>query len=184
MVAAMRAGEVAAPLDRGHASGGGSMRKSLLLITVVAVAVSAWRWRHVDEPAADANRLIADRIWLDHIPRGDKDTVEAFFANSKDALGLFAASSQWRGRYELFRYEASGGELRVVYPQTGERERVRVRARRCTDHGMDFCLDIEGASRGVKKYYSRKGWEVDHARDAGAVQAQVEALRAQLGAAE
>ena len=160
------------------------MRKSVLLIIIVAVSVSVWRWRHVGEPAVDANRLIADRIWLDHIPHGDKDTVEAFFANSKDALGLFAASSQWRGRYELFRYEASGGELRVVYPQTGERESVRLRARRCTDHGMDFCLDVDGASRGVKKYYSRKGWEVDPGRGAGAIQAQVEALRAQLGPAK
>lgn len=156
------------------------MRKSVLLIIIVAVAVSAWRWRHVDEPAADANRLIADRIWLDHIPRGERDTVQAFFVNGKDAIGLFAASSQWRGRYELFRYEGDGGELRIVYPQTGERETLRATARRCNEREMDFCLEIDGASRGVKKYYSRKGWEVDGARDTGAIESRVEALRAQL----
>jgi hypothetical protein len=162
------------------------MRKSIVLIIIVAiaVAVAVAHGRFTSEPAAEPSRLVANRIWLDHIPRNDKDTVQAFFANSKDALGLFAASSQWRGRYELFRYEASGGELRVVYPQTGERESVRVKARRCTEQGMDFCLEIEGASRGVKKYYSREGWEVDAARDAGAISARVEALRARLAAAE
>lgn len=160
------------------------MRKLVLLVVIVAVAVSVWHGRYAAGPGADANRLIANRIWLDHIPRNDKDTVQAFFANSKDALGLFAASSQWLGHYELFRYEAHGSELRVVYPQSGERERVRARARRCTEQGMDFCLEIDGASRGVKKYYSREGWEVDHARDAGAIQAEgraeIEALRVKL----
>lgn len=160
------------------------MRKSVLLVIVVAVAVAVGRWRSTSEPAADPKRLIANRIWLDHIPRSDKDTVQAFFANSKEAVGVFAASSQWRGSYELFRYEAHGGELRVVYPQTGEREGVRAKARRCTEQGMDFCLELEGTSRGVKKYYSREGWEVDTARDAAAIQGQVEALRAQLVAAE
>jgi len=158
------------------------MRKTVLLVMVVVVAASAsaWRWRHADAPVADANRLIANRIWIDHVPRNEKDTVEAFFANRKDALGLFAASSQWRGRYELFRYEVGGGELRVVYPQTGERESVRVKAKRCAERGLDFCLEIDGASRGVKKYYSREGWEVDPGRSAGAMEGQVEALRAQL----
>jgi hypothetical protein len=160
------------------------MRKAVLLIAVVAVAVCAWRWRSADAPAAAPSRLVADRIWIDHIPRGERDTIQAFFANSKDALGLFAASSQWRGRYELFRYEAAGAELRVVYPQTGERETVRTNARRCAEDGMDFCLEIQGASRGVKKYYSRKGWEIDPASDAAAVESRVEALRAQLVAAE
>jgi hypothetical protein len=174
------------------------MRKLVLLVVIVSVSVSVsvwvsvWHGRYAAGPAADANRLIANRIWLDHIPRDDKDTIQAFFANSKDALGLFAASSQWLGRYELFRYEVHGSELRVVYPQSGDRESVRATARRCTERGMDFCLEIEGASRGVKKYYSREGWEVDHARHAGAIraegqvegqvegQAEIEALRVKL----
>ena len=30
---------------------------------------------------------------------------------------------------------------------------------------MDFCLELEGSSRGVKKYYSREGWEIGTVRD-------------------
>ena len=158
------------------------MRKAVLLVVLAAISIVVWRGRSADAPAGVSapGRLIADRIWLDHIPRGERDTVQAFFVNSKDAIGLFAASSQWRGRYEIFRHELGGGELRVVYPQTGERETVRVAARRCDEQGMDYCLEVQGASRGVKKYYSRKGWEIDGARDARAIEGRVEALRAQL----
>jgi hypothetical protein len=48
---------------------------------------------------------------------------------------------------------------------------------------MDFCLDLEGASRGVKHYYSREGWEIGGGRDLDAIERQVDAVRAQLGSA-
>jgi hypothetical protein len=157
------------------------MRKAILFVIVAMVVVGAVsRARREAAPAALARQLIADRIWLDHIPRSERDTVQAFFAGSEDAVGLFGASSQWRGGYELFRYEASAGELRVVYPQTGEREKITAKARRCSERDMDFCLEIEGASRGVKKYYSRKGWEVSGGSDRREIEARVEALRGQL----
>jgi hypothetical protein len=44
---------------------------------------------------------------------------------------------------------------------SGEREQIRVKATRCHEHQMDFCLELTGSSRGAKKYYSRKGWEID-----------------------
>lgn len=155
------------------------MRKSVLFVAVVAAGVvGVWRWQ--GEPAASGKQLLVDRLWLDHIPRNERDTIQVFVATSEDATGAFAAASQWRGRFEAFRYEVQGGELRVVYPQTGERETVRVKAKRCTDNGMDFCLELDGASHGAKKYYSREGWEIDRAADRHALEARVEALRAQL----
>jgi hypothetical protein len=161
------------------------MRKPILFVVAASiVAIAVWRSRPAAPSAADANRLVVDRIWIDHLPRNDTDTVQGFIAISKDARGVFGAASQWRGSHELFRYEARGAELRIVYPQTGERETVRALARRCTEHDMDFCLEIKGASRGVKNYYSRKGWEIDHARGSEAIEARLDALRAQLVAAE
>jgi hypothetical protein len=161
------------------------MKKPVLLVVVVVVAaVSAWSWRRGGEPAAAANRLLVDRIWIDHVPRNDRDTVNVFAAISEHAVGVFQATSQWRGNFEAFRFEASGAELRLLYPQTGDREAVRAKARRCTEHQMDFCLEIAGATRGVKQYYSREGWEIRSGRDVDAVRQQVEALRAQLAVSE
>jgi len=161
------------------------MNKPILLVIPVAAAV-AWvaMGRHAGEPAAAQNRLLADRIWLDHVPRSDKDTINVFVALGDRAVGAFQATSQWRGSFEAFRYEAQGAELRLVYPQTGDREAVRAKARRCTEQRMDFCLEVEGASRGVKKYYSREGWEIRGADGLDAVKQRVEALRGELGASE
>jgi hypothetical protein len=157
------------------------MRKTILVVIVISIAVVAvWRSRQAGPFAAKPDRLLVDRIWIDHIPRNDRDTIQAFIASSEDARGMFGASSQWRGSFELFRYEGHSAELRLAYPQTGEREAVRVTARHCAEHDMDFCLELKGASRGVKKYYSRKGWEIDHARDGHAIEARIELLRAKL----
>jgi hypothetical protein len=157
------------------------MKKLVLLVILGTVATaSVWSWKRTSEPVATDNKLIADRIWLDHLPRNDRDTVNVFAMLSEHSVGVFQATSQWRGNFEVFRYEADGGELRIVYPQTGDREKARTKARRCDEGGMDFCLEIDGASRGVKKYYSQEGWEIGAAHDLDAVKQRVETLRTQL----
>jgi hypothetical protein len=155
------------------------MKKAVLLvIAVVVVVVSLWSWKHTARPGE--NRLVVDRIWIDHIPRGERDTIRVFALVSEHSIGVFQATSQWRGAYEAFRYEAGGGELRLVFPQTGDRETVRAKARRCSEGGMDFCLELDGASRGAKRYYSREGWEIGGGHDLDAIERQVDVVRAQL----
>lgn len=161
------------------------MKKPVVLVIMISVvALSVWSWRRGGEPVPPSNRLLADRIWIDHVPRSDKDTINVFAVVTEHAAGVFQATSQWRGSFEVFRFEANGADLRLLYPQTGDREAVRAKAKRCTEQKMDFCLEIEGASRGVKKYYSREGWEIRPGRDLDAVKQRVEALRAQLEASE
>ena len=160
------------------------MKKLVLLVVLGVAAASIWSWSRTAEPLDSAERLFSDRVWLDHIPRNERDTINVLVAISEHSIGAFQATSAWRGAFEAFRYEASGGELRLLFPQTGDRERARVKARRCDEGHMDFCLEIDGASRGVKKYYSRKGWEIDGARDLDAVKQRIEAVRAQLASGE
>jgi hypothetical protein len=153
------------------------MKKAILLVVVAVVAVSVWSWQRASRPGE--NRLVTDRIWIDHVPRNERDTIKVFAAISEHSVGVFQATSQWRGAYEAFRYEAGGGELRLVFPQSGNRETVRVKARRCSEDGMDFCLELEGASRGAKRYFSREGWEIKGS-DVDAIERQVDAVRTQL----
>ena len=167
------------------------MKKVLLVVVAVIAAGSWWSWRRaapIDTrdalEASDAGKgPVTDRIWIDHIPRGERDTIHVFAMVSEHSVGVFQATSQWRGSYEAFRYEAGGGELRLVFPQTGDRETVRAKARRCNEQRMDFCLELDGASRGVKHYYSREGWEIRGAHDLDAIgraiERQVDALRAE-----
>jgi hypothetical protein len=147
------------------------MRKRWLGIVVVSViAVMAWRWHRSGGDAAPAHGdpLVLDRLWIDHLPRNDRDTVNVFVALDEESVGVFQATSAWHGVFDIFRFEAEGDQLRLLFPQDGAREKVRARARTCNEGGMDYCLELSGSGHGVKRYYSMKGWEVDGHADPSA----------------
>jgi hypothetical protein len=167
------------------------MRKTWLVVGALSLAgVGAWRVHHhhsdasitsdtTGTTAATGAKLVQDRIWIDHLPRNERDTVNAFLAISSESIGVFHSGSAWHGQFDMFRYEAHGNQLRAVFPQTGDREQLRTGARECDDSGFDFCLEIKGSQHGVARYYSMKGWEIE-SRSAG--EALVHKL--ELGAAK
>jgi hypothetical protein len=157
------------------------MKKPLLILALMGT-VSYGAYRMMSSPtqseapvAQDGEQLVLDRIWIDHIPKNDRDTIQVFVAISEEPFGVFQAASQWKGNYELFRYEAHGNELRVVYPQDNKRDTVKHNARRCSENQMDFCLELSGG-KGVKRYYSRKGWEIENVSSAADLAARTEAV--------
>jgi hypothetical protein len=138
------------------------MKKLLILILLIIVAYLAWRWwRRSDGTIADRGQaLVYDRVWLDHIPKTPTDTAQLFVAITDQPLGAFQKASQWKGEYELFRYEPRGdGQMELLYPQTRDKQRVSYRAWKCNEAQFDFCLEMSGG-KGVRKYYSQRGWEV------------------------
>ena len=145
------------------------MNKRWLWVVVASViAVAAWRWhRGGDAAVAHDDSLVVDRIWLDHLPRNDRDTINVFVALDGDSFGAFQAASAWHGVFDAFKFEQDGDQLRLVFPHDGVREKVRARARRCNEGGMDFCLELTGSSHGVKRYYSKKEWGPAHSVDEG-----------------
>jgi hypothetical protein len=154
------------------------MKKALVAtVALVAATYGTVSWiKGGDAPATKPAEISAlDRVWIDHIPRNDRDIINVFIAITEEPFGVFQAGSQWTGKFELFRYEGKGKELRIHYPQTGEHDKVSTSARECNANGFDYCLDIGGASRGVKKYFSMEGWEVN-GRDPAAVRARVEQI--------
>ena len=153
------------------------MKKPLLVLALIStVGYAGYRMLGDSESTRSNESLVLDRIWIDHLPRSDKDTIQIFLALDEEPIGLFQAASQWKGNYELFEHETHGGEMRIIYPHTDEREAVKVKATRCNHGEMDFCLEIDGASRGVKKYYSREGWEVGGAKTVEQVRTRLDTL--------
>ncbi|MBA3453307.1 MAG: hypothetical protein H0T42_09475 [Deltaproteobacteria bacterium] len=152
------------------------MKKLLLAVVMVSMGCSG--------PEAKVEKMSAlDRIWIDHLPKTESDTIHVFAAITEEPMGIFQATSTWKGQYELFIYEAHGDTIRAVYPQDKSREELKVSARTCSDvRDMDYCLEIKGASRGPKKYYSRKGWEIDAATSADDVALRGKAIVKQLAA--
>lgn len=154
------------------------MRKIMMVVAAAASVYGVWQWRASDAPKDSDRTIVRDRFWIDHLPRNERETVKTFALMSKNAAGVFNDTSMWRGSYELFRYEMNGDEIRMEFPQTGDRDRVRARAWRCNERGMDFCLELSGSSRGTKRYYSREGWELRSLDDA---RAELDAIEAQAG---
>jgi hypothetical protein len=134
------------------------MKKLALIPVLAAVVYGGYRIRSTD-PAHTVD--VRDRVWVDHLPRNDRDTFNVFALLTQQPVGVFQATSAWKGGFEAFRYEKQGSDVRAVYPQTGDREKFTVSECPCDVRGMDYCLEVSGASRGVKKYYSRKDWIIE-----------------------
>ncbi len=156
------------------------MNRLFVILALGGVAYAGHRLIADDGPTAGpaTASLALDRIWIDHIPRGERDTVEVFVAISSESIGIFQQAAQWRGAHELFKFEAHGDQLRLVYPHTGDKDKVTARARACSEGGFDYCLELAGARRGARRYFSLEGWEIEGAHDAREIEQRVLALLA------
>lgn len=135
------------------------MKKLIVVIAMVGAVVGGWRWMR-SEPAHEAAAdIVRNRIWIDHMPVGEKDTHAVFALWQPEAFGVFANRNRWRVELERFRYEMTGGEVQAVWPLSGVRRTLTIKAEKCRVDDWDFCLEIEGAPSGVRRYYSRVGWE-------------------------
>lgn len=152
------------------------MNKLLILAAIATTGYAGVRLLSSEPRARDTEQLALDRLWIDHMPRTETDTIQAFVALTEEPVGVFQAASMWKGQHELFVHEHHGNELRIRYPQNNEREKVKLEARRCDAKGWDYCLEIKGSSRGVKRYYSMEGWELDGARGVDQVRARITEL--------
>lgn len=138
------------------------MKKALvLLLLLLLLAWLLWRWWNSGASDDRGGQLAFDRVWLDHQPKSIDDKWVAFFALGEHPLGGFQGGTFWRGGWDRFRYRAAGGgKLEATFPASGDRERIAYRAWRCHDGGFDYCLELSGTSRGPRRYFSRRGWEI------------------------
>jgi hypothetical protein len=142
------------------------MKKILFILILVVAAYLLWRWWNsgVAGTADRGEKTFYNRLWVDHLPKSETDTVQIFATISDEPIGIFQSTSSWKGAFELFRYEQAGdGNAVFFYPQTKEKERVAYRATACSEKGFDFCMELQ-ASRGARRYYSQRGWELSHAQ--------------------
>jgi hypothetical protein len=141
------------------------MRKLLVVAAVVAGTYAAWHWHQPDVESATRN-LALNRLWIDHMPTGERDPFNVFVAHAPPGFGGFAQETQWHGQMERFRFDIEGNVIHAVFPWSRTREDITLRARPCHEHDMDYCLDVSGSSHGVARYYSLVGWERKDGEDA------------------
>lgn len=142
------------------------MKKLALGMILLVGGSVAWRMARSDAPDA---KLIYDRFWIDHEPRAPKEQFQVLFVNGEFPMGHFATRTMWTGVLEFFHYHIApreDGVIDFLFGNTNERQRVKYTARRCHENGFDYCLELAGTSRGVKRYYSKKEWDRETNEDA------------------
>lgn len=132
------------------------MKKLLVVMVLAACAVAGWRWTR-EAPVREPS--VSNRFWVDHMPQGEKDTFKVFALWTPESFGVFADQNRWRLELERFRFEKQGETVHAIFPLSGTREEITVKATRCNEADWDFCLDVTGSAHGTKRYYSRLGWE-------------------------
>ena len=137
--------------------------KKLALVMVLCL-VGGLGWRQLRRSAHDAPdpKLLFDRFWIDHEPRQPEDKFLVLLVESEHPFGRFVKRTLWTGNWEAFHYHVvprEDGVLDLLFGATNERQRIRYSARRCNENKFDFCLEVSGSSRGVRRYYSKKEWQ-------------------------
>jgi len=118
----------------------------------------------LDEAARPDGKLLLDRPWIDHLPKDDKDPVNAmlFVDRSGERVGVVSRASVWRRHMEFFRWERKGADLALEFPQAGRTLPVKAKARTCDEapEPMDLCLDLIVMKKAVRLYSSSK-WSIN-----------------------
>jgi hypothetical protein len=124
--------------------------------------------------AAEARNLLLDRNWIDRMPDNARDRLRVFRFVPSMGGGVFQDRTLFKGTFELFRFEATGDEIRFIMPETGE----RVRARYTIDAvdgpaPFDLRLSIPDSPRGPKVYF---GMRAETDRDGQKLDAALQSL--------
>jgi hypothetical protein len=136
------------------------MKQLALSLILVGMGVVAWRALSHDAPDA---KLFYDRLWIDHQPSDQTEAFQSLWVDGAHPFGNFATRNIWTGQFERFHYHVvprEDGILDFLFGATNERQRVRYTARVCNEDGFDLCLELSGTTRGLRRYYSKKAWQL------------------------
>jgi hypothetical protein len=173
------------------------MKRWTIVFVVAAAAVGIWWWQgrggggrdelaasHDDQPAD----LLFDRAWIDHTPSEPTEFAEVLIVQNDDQhFGVFLKGSAYRLELEVFKYRASGRQVKMRFPQTGKRADVRYRIEECDElPPYDLCLTIDKNPWGkARRFYAERecGDHTDLDADDAAACRRADELTARAAAA-
>jgi hypothetical protein len=128
----------------------------LLLFAVVAGCHSAAPSRNVAPD--EAEKLLINRNWLDHMPKSETERLHVFRFVPNMGGGVFQDRTLYAGQFELFTFERTGEQIRFDLPHTGEKKTVGYTIEALDDgqDGLDLKLTLDGSPRGPSVYYGMR----------------------------
>ena len=141
------------------------IRWSRLLFTA-ALAGGAWvvlqpedtgdiAQNSAEATAEAAASLMTDRLWIDHIPRNERDMVTHMYFSEAERIGVLGRASKWRQQGELFEWSSADSQLTLRFPQTDQSVTVPVKVFACKGQApepFDLCLEIKQGRKGLTLY--------------------------------
>jgi len=104
-------------------------------------------------PPDEATALLDKRIWLDKEPCGHSDVFHVLVFDRRSSSGVFQHRTIWKGDFELFKYEAQKGQLKLVLPGSQKRVQTGFTVERAKRGDADVKLTLERAPHGPTVYY-------------------------------
>jgi hypothetical protein len=121
----------------------------------------------------EAQRLLLDRNWLDKMPETQHDKLHVYRFVPSMGGGVFQDRTLYKGTFELFRFEATGEQIRFDLPETDEKITTSYRIDVVDEPPFDLRLTVSDDPRGPHVYYGMRG-ETD--RDGTQLQQRLQSL--------
>jgi len=114
--------------------------------------------------ARAARERFANQVWIERVPRNERDMVWHFVPVEQRGkrLGAIGRGSRWRVVVDRFVWSRRGAQFEMRTPQNSCRSTLAVRSWECAGQAprpFELCLELTGEGK-TYRYYSRKDWVV------------------------
>ncbi len=147
--------------------------KLFVLVSVICGATwLLWPCGQDDESAVQGSaETLVNRVWIERVPDAPNDKFHILAIVDEPAFGVFQHTSFYEGDYSMFSWEnldAHGFDLVMLQNEKSYKLRYSIATKGC--RGFDYCMNVKGAPRGVKQYYSMEDWVIEpHGASAQAI---------------
>jgi hypothetical protein len=151
------------------------MKKLLVVAGAAGLAVGGWKLAHRTH-VDDGKVEVTDRLWIDHMPKHDRDLTHVLIAlthdHNEDNVGFLQFGSRWVGEFKGFRFDRKGDDFAVEFPQSSWKATWHTKVSRCSMGDFTLCLEIT-SPRGTGHYFSRDEWVIGSADAGRALEAKI-----------
>ena len=148
------------------------MRTALALALTLAACSSSTAPKSL--PADEARQLLIDRNWIDKMPETERDRLHVYRFVPKMGGGVYQDRTLYKGTFELFKFKATGDEIRFDMKETNTRVSSAYKIDEVTGpEPFDLRLTIFESPRGPKTYYGVKAETDPHGEQLEATLAKI-----------
>jgi hypothetical protein len=139
--------------------------KLIAFALVGACTFGVWKLGDALLGEAQGTKHAVNRIWIDHMPRDDRDMITHFVLldHPQGKFGAIGRSSQWRHMVDVFRWKLDGGKLDLFFPQDRVRGEIEIETWECAGEApapFELCMKMTNKQGRSWTFYSREDWEI------------------------